>query len=207
MTHLPQMPDEEENKKSGFNWIGLVLFLLVVGSQFIRPLFNTVSQFFVGQATAAQLGSSLSAFLPLLIGGLVVLFAVVPAVMSILRGLGGLTSTNDIPARTQMTPSGSGLPPSLQHMGSGSLNYSGMESYQSGDFTRTLHKSNERTSPRPYGMDLDKLAAEGMRTKQDYQVPGFEPIVSGKIILFGILAVVLLFVGLSFGNWLSSLLP
>lgn len=201
------MPDEEDTKKSGFNWIGLVLFLIVVGAQFIRPLFNTVSQFFVGQATAAQLGSSLSSFLPLLIAGLVVLFAVVPAFMAILRGLGSLSSSNDLPARTQMTTSGPGLPPSMQHMGSGSLNYSGMESHQSGDFTRTLQKSNARTSPRPYGMDLDKLAAEGMRTKEEYRAPGFEPVVSGKVVLFGILAVVLLFVGLSFGSWLSALLP
>jgi hypothetical protein len=204
---MPDNENEEDTKRGGFNWIGLLLFLVVVGAQFAQPLLNTLSQFFMGQATAAQLGSSLSSFLPLLIGGLVVLFAVVPLLMSILRGLGSLTSTNDIPARIQMSSDGPGLPPSMRHMGGSSLNYSGMESYQQGDFTHTLQKSNARTQPRPYGMDLDKLAAEGMRTKQEYQAPGFEPIVSGKVVLFGILAAVLLLVGLSFGNWLSALLP
>lgn len=239
--------EQEEKKGCGSNLLGLLIFFLIAGSQFVQPALNMLSHV-LGQQTSQQLGSSLSSVLPIIIIGLVVLSVIVPILSGVIRVIGRLTQGNDTPAphpygrrpsSATSLPAPSRLPASRTGQGGSSFPATSARSSpygapfplaptpgstpssqatQSssspitstwGTYTSTMYTGKRETVSRPIGSgDLD---LEQMRTRmgipQMYQTPGFEPLVDGKVLTFGLLGAMVIGGSLVFGNWLVSVLP
>jgi hypothetical protein len=212
MQQSPQYNKHDKQKKKqkegGSNSIGFLIFALVVGSQFVIPLLQQFSQA-SGINTFQQLINSLSSFLPMIIVGLVVLSLVLPIIIGVFRTLGGLTegdaplssggmpsTMNDltrqadqIAARASARIGSSGLPESMQTL-----------TQMSGPGGSSL--------PRPTGISDQRLhAAKGYQGRETYQTPGVEPIISGKVLAYGILGALLFVGGGALAFWLPSVLP
>jgi uncharacterized membrane protein YphA (DoxX/SURF4 family) len=205
-----QQPNQRTKKKNGGgNWIGILIFLLVIGSQFIPQLLNNLSGI-LGPATTQQLGAVLPSLVPFLIIGLIILSIVVPVIMAIGRGLGRLsesgsdmsyTATNTPTTTYTASSSASSGMPKLPTSPFGAPNLPTSQ----GPFPRGVHLGQSRFEnansslsqlPRgvnmeiPRGIDMERLSARG--TPQRYTTPGFEPIVDGKVLAYGFVGLVLL---------------
>lgn len=227
--------ETEQKKGCGSNIIGLLIFFLIAGSQFIQPVLNSLGQV-LGPQTAQQLGSSLSSLLPFIIVGLVVLSVIIPLLTAIARGVGQLGQGNNpppprpvnLPSPTTSLPGQSRLPPSRlpsswptqsgTTLPSSSYPSSSIPRRSTGYSSPSTRSTTSASSiytgggslPRPIltgtSMDMERMRVS-MGGQQPYKTPGFEPVVDGKVVTFGILGLLLLAGGIAFGNWLLSVLP
>jgi hypothetical protein len=209
----------EQKRKSGINWAGILVFLLIAGSQFMPGLINGIQNMFGQSATVQQILSSLPS-LPMLIAGIIVLAIVGSVISSFLGSLGavksGADSQNSTYLSTSSMPSSpidkTNLPTSW-----GSIDYT---KSSSSPFPRGVHlghaqpeRSLERRYQPPQGVNLQAPRSVDMEqisrsaTPSRYQTPGFEPLVNGKVLVFGILGALLAIGALIFGNWLAGILP
>lgn len=103
--------EEEQQDEGGFNWVGIVIFLLVVGSQFLQPLLNYLGQF-IGQGAAQRVGGTLTNWLPMLVVGFIGLTIVIAVVRAIAGGVSriqqsteGAASPSNLPEQMRMPSS------------------------------------------------------------------------------------------------------
>lgn len=204
MTHSPYNTGKKKDTGKGLsNWIGIIVFLLVIGSQFVQPLLHILSQV-LGHAAAAQIGISLSSLLPMLIVGLVILSIVVSVLSGLVRALRRLGESSDSPTGGGLAgmsslemPAWTEQPvrmPSAPAQKTPPPGYSPSASYQPPALPRGINISTRSLTSQP-------------APARPYQKPDFDPLVSGKVILFGIVGIVVLAGGLAVGAWLNSVLP
>lgn len=164
-----QPPHEREPKrKEGFNWVGLIIFLvLILGpriGQLVSQLVRSVSGGTVTIGTNA---------LPLILGGLIVVITL----LAVGQGVRNAARRSE----TQM-PTPVPLPPAART-----------------ELPRPVALPNNRTRLPPSVQQQRRLEQRSLETRQQ-NLPGpprFEPIISGKVLAFGILGLLLL--GLVFG--------
>jgi hypothetical protein len=172
-------------------------------------------------ATVQQILSSLPS-LPVLIGGIIVLAIVGSVISSFLNSLGAVKSGADSQGQTYLSTSSmpsspidrTNLPTSW---GSSNYNYT---TASTSPFPRGVHLGHarpERSLERRYqppqnanlqmprSIDMERVSRSA--TPSRYHTPGFEPIVNGKVLVFGILGALLAIGALVFGNWLAGILP
>jgi uncharacterized membrane protein YphA (DoxX/SURF4 family) len=203
-SQTPQRDQRAKKKNGGGNWIGILIFLLVIGSQFIPQLLNNLSGI-LGPATTQQLSAVLPSLVPFFIIGLIILSIVVPVIMAVGRGLGRLSESGSdtsytATGYTASSSQGSGMP----QLPSSPFGVPNLPTSQ-GPFPRGVHLGQSRFEnansslsqlPRgvnmeiPRGIDMERLSARG--TPQRYTTPGFEPIVDGKVLAYGFVGLVLL---------------
>lgn len=232
---------QKDNKQRGGGWLGILIFFLILASQFLPQIISNLSGI-LGQNTAQQIGFSLANLLPIFVIGLIV-FSIL---WSIFSGITRMTrrqndtspiGSGSIPPRmtTEMssttlssgslgssrssgTPSLQSLPrgvrmeiPQEVHLGGTSLS----NAYVTGNqIPRGVHlgqvntQDSFRTSyrlPRDVNMEIPRSTAmEKLRTtsRTPTRAPGFEPIVDGRVLTYGIIS---LFIGglvLATGIWL-----
>jgi hypothetical protein len=201
--------DKSTSKKSA-NWIGILLFLLIfAGPQIIGAIGKVISQ--AGGSTVLIANS----IIPLIIGGLVVLTVLV----SIMRALGRAsqkrmngsihesleeyTSSHkqSFPTHRSSTLSPSQRSHSISHISSSSydtsprsvdLDWDNIEAFFDEDSRRMAEKL--RSSTRTTTANLPKA-------------PRFEPVVSGKVVAFSILGMLVVGGALAVAFVLTILIP
>jgi hypothetical protein len=208
-----QRDERGKKKNGGGNWIGILIFLLVIGSQFIPQILNNLSGI-LGQATTQQLGAVLPSLVPVIIIGLIILSIVVPVVLAVGRGLGRLsegssdmsyTASGSQTTYTTSSSQGSGMPqlpaspfgppnlPTSQGPVPRGVNLGGSRFETANSSLSQLPRGVNMEIPR--GIDMERVSARA--TRQRYTTPGFEPIIDGKVLAYGFVAVVLVVGGLA----------
>jgi hypothetical protein len=202
-SQTPQRDQRAKKKNGGGNWIGILIFLLVIGSQFIPQLLNNLSGI-LGPATTQQLSAVLPSLVPFFIIGLIILSIVVPVIMAVGRGLGRLSESGSdtsytATGYTASSSQGSGMP----QLPSSPFGVPNLPTSQ-GPFPRGVHLGQSRFEnansslsqlPRgvnmeiPRGIDMERLSARG--TPQRYTTPGFEPIIDGKVLTYSIVGMLM----------------
>lgn len=201
---------EEEEGKKGSNWWGWILtFLLFVVGPHIIPIFTKM----VYQFTGGYVNLQVFGTLPLLIG----LAIIGSVVVSMIKAMFGALRTS-----TQMpSPTGVSIPPlttprstsdtMLSPTPSASETFDRIEElfarYSSGTtISGTARSTTPETSNVPRPWDDDETSEEtragsgrgtstGTPWDRSQQLPGppqFEPIISGKVVAFGILGLLLI---------------
>jgi hypothetical protein len=210
-TSQSQQRNQRNKKKSnGGNWIGILIFLLVVGSQFLPQVLNNLSNV-LGPATAQQLSAMLPSLVPIIILGLIILSIVVPLISAVGRGLGRLSENGSDTSYTATTMTSSTTYAASSSQGSGLPNLPSSPfgppnlPTSQGPFPRGVHLGQSRWDsasgsysqlPRginmeiPRGIDMERVSARA--TRQQYSTPGFEPIIDGKVLGYGIVAAVVI---------------
>jgi hypothetical protein len=96
---VPQRPDNETEGRSGCssNWFGIIIFLIILGYQFVGPLLANLN---VQSNTGQRILTLISNNLPVFIVGLVLLSIIIPAITAMLRGINRMTQGGDVAART-----------------------------------------------------------------------------------------------------------
>jgi hypothetical protein len=221
---MSNTPSDQRNnrKKSGGNWIGIIIFLIIFGSQFIPQILNSVQQV-IGQGTAQQLAGSISSLAPILITGAIVLLALWSVVSGITRGMGSLNTPSRMPTSTggnsayidasnidtttlPLSPfpqskvptswnTSSPFPPGV-HLGDTNLD-------RALTYSSQIPRGVNMEIPRSVNMEQISRSA----TPSRYHTPGFEPLVNGAVLMYGILVVLLVGGGLMFLGWMNGLLP
>jgi hypothetical protein len=213
----------EQKRKSGINWAGILVFLLIAGSQFVPGILNSIQNMFGQSATIQQIMRSLPS-LPMLIGGIIILAIVGSVISSFLNSLGAVKSGADSQNSTYLSTSSMPSSPidrTSMPTSWGASDYNYTKS-SSSPFPRGVHLGQthpERSLERQYqyqlpqginlqtprSLDIERVSRSA--TPNRYQTPGFEPVVNGKVLVFGILGALLAIGAMLFGNWLAWLLP
>lgn len=217
--------NQNRRKNGGGNWIGILIFLLIVGSQFFPSIIQNITQIF-GQSAGMQIGTSLTALLPYIIAGVVILSIVWSVLSNITRSTGSGTSmprtTLERPGSLSSSPYERSRPLSSSTTGHVNLPTTSWKSGGQGSpFPPGVHLGQSRPEaataaysqlPRginmeiPRSINMERLSAS-IRHGNPYKTPGFEPMVDPKLIVFGVLGLMLIVGGLMFGVWISSVLP
>ncbi len=206
MAILPeQRPEEEEQsgQNSLANTLGLIIFLLAIGSQFIQPLFGWLGQF-IGAGTANRLGSTIPNLFPLLIIGLVLLTVVISVVSSIAAGVGRMRRDSDTPTPSlppSPYPSTSGSYPSAANRGT--TRSTTQQSYQPGvptapNMDTIFPHGQSKSSSSAYNLPRAPLPSNprlhqqsSMLKNGQVRTPDFEPILDATVLTYGILAILI----------------
>jgi hypothetical protein len=170
---MQQEPERTPRKKGGFNWFGLLVFVIIVfGARIVRFVQNLLA------GASIQLPQGFDPFLAL--AGLVVLVAVVSTAAGVLRSAQRRSETR-LPTTLQGLPRGSNAP--MPPFGG----------------SRT---STGRSMPRR--VDL----SSAYRSEQQLpQAPRFEPIISGRVLAFGVVGLLVLLGVLGLSGVLGQVLP
>lgn len=206
MAILPEQRPEEENsgQNSLANTLGLIIFLLAIGSQFIQPLFSWLGQF-IGAGTANRLGSTIPNLLPLLIISLVLLTVVISVVSSIASRVGRMRRDGEPSLPT--TPPPASYPMSSDPYPSASsrstTRTAAQQSYQPGEPAapnmdeifpqgrrkQSLPAHNLPRAPLPGNTRLNQYSS--MLKNEQVRTPKFEPILDATVLTYGILALLI----------------
>ncbi len=105
MSLQPDYKDEEEQEQRGglANALGLIIFLLAIGSQFLQPVLAWLGQF-IGMGAANRIGGTLPSLLPIIIVGLVLLSIVWSVGSAVARGIGGMRRNSELESPTASLP-------------------------------------------------------------------------------------------------------
>lgn len=227
---------EEEQKKKGTNWIGiLIVLLLMAGPQILPPIAR-----FVTQVTGGYINLRAVGMLPLLLGAI----AVIAILGGILKAVVGALQTSS--ERPFSSPSSSSIQSSQSSLSNLTSTYS--------DPASTPWASASPASPSPYErpappssthtllqelrerqaareQEEDRLARSSQWAWDDEDLflrdaslpqssgsswqgklslpspPRFEPLISGKVLAFSILGALLVGGGLFLGTALSTIVP
>lgn len=174
-----QQPPERNRRKNSGSWIGILIFLfLVLGPQIARVISQLVSQITGGTVT---IGTNI---IPLLIGGVII----VATLIAVGRALRGITEQSETRLPTSTTP-----PPT---------------SVQRDQPTLPPPPYGSRPSPPPAARNFPKdVDRSDINPQQLPGTPRFEPIVDGKVLLFGIVGAILIGVVFVVSAVLSGALP
>ncbi len=218
-----------KKKKKGNNIgnvISILIFVAIFGSQFFSPtviqnITQGVSQF-IGQTTGFQIGTSLVSWIPILIIGFIVLSIVWSVVASIGRNL---SRNSEVPSpmntTTVSSPTSSGQStlsnPSVK-LGSSTYNTRTMNNaarqqqfppgVNLGQSDPNAAFSSYSRLPRginmeiPRGVNMEQVSKAA--TPNRYKTPGFEPVIDGKILGYGLFGLLLISGVLGFGAWLAG---
>jgi hypothetical protein len=158
----------------------------------------------------------------MLIAGIIILAIVGSVISSFLGRLGSITSGADSQNSNYLSTSSmpsspidrTSLPTSW---GSSDYNYT---KSSASPFPRGVHlgharpeRSLEHRYQPPQNVNLQMPRSVNMEqvsrsaTPSRYQTPGFEPVVNGKVLVFGILGALFAIGAMAFGNWLAGILP
>lgn len=226
------MDQSSRNKKKKGNSLGNVISIIIfvaIFSQFFSPaliqnIIQSVSQF-VGQTTGLQIGTSLGSWIPILIIGFIVLSIVWSVVTAIGRNLG---RNSEMPSPMSTTtvsrPTSSGQSASYNNpspsgkLGSSTYNTSTMNNAaRQQQFPPGVHLgqadpnaafSSYSRLPRginmeiPRGVNMEQVSKAA--TPNRYKTPGFEPVIDGKILGYGLFGLLLITGVLGFGVWLAG---
>ncbi len=161
MQHSPERPPK---KKNDFNWVGILIFLLLI----LGPQIGRVVSHLVSSISGGTVAIGTSSVLPLLIGGLVAITMLVVVGQAV----------RNVSRRGESRLPTSMSPPS------------------------TMRNNLPRPSSTPYGQSSQPPTARrqraldqrGFETRQQHlpKPPKFEPIISGKVLIIGVLGLLLL---------------
>lgn len=205
----PQEDEEEQGGQNSLaNTLGLIIFLLAVGSQFIQPLFNWLGQF-IGAGTANRLSSTLPSLFPLLIVGLVLLTVVISVVSAISSGIGRMRQNSEMRTTTSYPqtsyPQTSYPRPSATSPSYSSRRTISTDTYQPGvPSAPNMNDIFPPTSPQMRGGAYDKnlpraplpgkidiKAPSTMVKNGQVRTPNFEPILDATVLTYGVLALLI----------------
>lgn len=105
MSLQPDYKDEDEQERRGglANSLGLIIFLLAIGSQFLQPVLSWLGQF-IGAGAANRIGITVPSLLPIIIVGLVLLSIVWSVGSAVARGIGGMRRDSELESPTASLP-------------------------------------------------------------------------------------------------------
>jgi hypothetical protein len=210
MDNLPSSPRNRSQKKEseGLNWLGPLIFLLVIGSQFVVPLLQNLSQF-IGQNTAQQLSGSISNLLPFIIAGLVILAIVVPIIRGIFSAIGSIGESSSMPQTGGLSPTPQSNYSRYADLPAAPALPGSKRELPAAFDTLPRPSLSSLSSPlaRPRGHGMDKIRSGQLNRSPNYKTPGFEPIIDGKVLAFGLAALVLIGGALLLTGWLATVLP
>jgi len=161
MQHSPERPPK---KKNDFNWVGILIFLLLI----LGPQIGRVVSHLVSSVSGGTMTISTSSVLPLLIGGLVA----VTMLVAVGQAVRNASRRGESRLPTSMSP-----PPSMRN-----------------NLPRPSSTPYGRSSQPPTVRRQRALDQRGIETRQQ-SLPGppkFEPIISGKVLIIGVLGLLLL---------------
>ena len=218
MSLQPEYKDEEEQERQGglANSLGLSIFLLAIGSQFLQPMLAWLGQF-IGTGAANRIGSTLPSLLPIIIVGLVLLSIVWSVGAAVARGIGGMQRGSEpdspmasLPKTMSNATSTSvpyGMPKSDAPMpfpGQGKASVPPMattphpsESSYAPDMEDIFPHSTPREGLPPSSKHLPRAPLPGkleasapsrMLKNGKIITPSFEPIIDSTVLTYGILA-------------------
>ncbi len=212
MSLQPEYKDEEQERQGGLaNALGLIIFLLAIGSQFLQPLLAWLGQF-IGAGAANRIGSALPSLLPIIIVGLVLLSIVWSVGAAVARGIGSLqrssepdSPTASLPKTTPYTTAsgpksdepmpipGQGkasVPPMYTTPHSHEQSYApDMEDiFPHSKPSEGLPPSSRHLPRAPLPGKLEASAPSRMIKNGKITTPSFEPIIDSTVLTYGILA-------------------
>lgn len=227
---------EEEQKKRGTNWIGiLIVLLLMAGPQILPPIAR-----FVTQVTGGYINLRAVGMLPLLLGAIAViailggiLKAVVgalqtsserpfsrpssPSGLSSQSSLSNLTSTYSDPASTPWASSSPASPSPYERPAPPSSTHALLQEMQARQAVRKREESWQAYSTQWDWDDEEPLLGESRLPQSSGSSwqgklslpapPRFEPLISGKVLAFSILGALLVGGALFLGTTLSMIVP
>ncbi len=176
-----QQPDQHKKGKRGSNWIGLVIFLLIIAGQ---PILNIVSN--IVARISNNTVTMPTNILPLVIGGFV-LVATLIALVQGARNLSERGTSQQFPTNpTGRTPEGGWKPRSDTFKAPSA-------------YTPPRPPESPYTSPSglPPSLQQRSVKRDDISPQKLPGAPRFEPIVDARVVTFGILGLV--FLGIVFG--------
>ncbi|NJL05969.1 MAG: hypothetical protein HC911_13895 [Chloroflexaceae bacterium] len=219
MSLQPEYKDEEEQERQGglANSLGLIIFLLAIGSQFLQPVLAWLGQF-IGAGAANRIGSTLPSLLPIIIVGLVLLSIVWSVGSAVARGIGGLQRGSEpnspmtsLPQTTPYSTPSTSVPYSMPKSdapmpfpGQGKASVPPMyttphpneQSYAPDMEDLFPHSKRSEGLPPSYNHlpraplpgKLEASAPSRMLKNGTITTPSFEPIIDSTVLTYGILA-------------------
>lgn len=205
------MNHQQEERQGGGAWLGIVIFALVVGSQFLPGILGLLSGI-LGPTTTQQIGSSLSALFPYAIVALMlisIIWSVVNGVIRTINRNNGGTPTR-MPRGTTLStttlPDTTRLPPGIRMEMPREVNLAGLslrgasekqttlpEGVNFGMLNRTDAFSAMYTLPRGVHMDIppSSMMTQMRRQKPITRAPGYDPVISPQVLTFLVLTALL----------------
>ncbi len=203
--------NQPEERQNGGAWLGILIFALVVGSQFLPGILGLLSGI-LGQQTSQQISSSLSGLFPYAIVALMVISIIWSIVSGVIRAVNrnsGSTPTST-PRGTTISPTTlpdtTRLPPGIRMEIPREVNLAGLslskasekqttlpEGVNFGKLNRTDAFSAMYTLPRGVNMDIprSRMLTQMGRQKPLTRAPGYDPIISPQVLTIMVLATIL----------------